>query len=132
MTIEQALEQLNLGPGINEDVSEEYNEATDIAIEALEFIAQSVKSDVDMVKVADAIKALDHQPKWIPVTEALPKEGATVIASGKYNVYPEARFAKEYGWEWAYEAGTGYWTSIIEPVKAWMPLPGIYKEESEG
>lgn len=36
MTIEQALEQLNLGPGINEDVSEEYNEATDMAIAALE------------------------------------------------------------------------------------------------
>lgn len=36
MTIEEALEQLRLGPGINEDVSEEYDEATDMAIEALE------------------------------------------------------------------------------------------------
>ena len=30
--------------------------------EALEFIAQSVKSDVDMAKVADAIKALEQEP----------------------------------------------------------------------
>ena len=30
--------------------------------EALEFIAQSVKSDVDMAKVANAIKALEQEP----------------------------------------------------------------------
>jgi hypothetical protein len=30
--------------------------------EAIEFIAQSVKSDVDMAKVADAIKALEQKP----------------------------------------------------------------------
>jgi hypothetical protein len=30
--------------------------------EAIEFIAQSVKSDVDMAKVADAIKALEQEP----------------------------------------------------------------------
>lgn len=30
--------------------------------EAVEFIAQSVKSDVDMAKVADAIKALEQEP----------------------------------------------------------------------
>lgn len=36
MTREEALAQLRNGPGINEDVSEEYNEAVDIAIEALE------------------------------------------------------------------------------------------------
>jgi len=29
--------------------------------EAIEFIAQSVKSDVDMAKVADAIKALEQE-----------------------------------------------------------------------
>ena len=30
--------------------------------EAIEFIAQSVKSDVDMAKVADALKALEQEP----------------------------------------------------------------------
>lgn len=33
---EEALVQLRIGPGINEDVSEEYNEATDLAIKLLE------------------------------------------------------------------------------------------------
>lgn len=36
MTKEEALKQLRLGPGINEDVSEEYNDAVDMAIKALE------------------------------------------------------------------------------------------------
>ena len=81
------------------------------------------KAIMKCLQIIDKYKPeLEKLPKWIPVTEAPPKEGATVIASGKYNVYPEARFTKDYGWEWAYEAGTGYWTSIIEPVKAWMPL----------
>ena len=35
MTREEALVQLRIGPGINEDVSEEYNEAVNMAIEAL-------------------------------------------------------------------------------------------------
>ena len=33
--------------------------------EAIEFIAQSVKSDVDMAKVADAIKALEQEPNEV-------------------------------------------------------------------
>ena len=35
MTREEAIAQLRLGPGINEDVSEEYNEAVNMAIEAI-------------------------------------------------------------------------------------------------
>ncbi len=40
--------------------------------EALEFIAQSIKSDVDMALVADAIKTLEQEPKkghWIEIAE---------------------------------------------------------------
>jgi len=39
--------------------------------EAIEFIAQSVKSDVDMAKVADAIKALEQEKTgyWIKYDE---------------------------------------------------------------
>ena len=35
MTKIEAIVQLRLGPGINEDVSEEYNDAVNMAIEAL-------------------------------------------------------------------------------------------------
>ena len=35
MTREEAIIQLRLGPGINEDVSEKYNDAVNMAIKAL-------------------------------------------------------------------------------------------------
>lgn len=42
MTREEAIIQLRLGPGINEDVSEKYNEAVNMAIEALQAEAEQV------------------------------------------------------------------------------------------
>ena len=75
----------------------------------------------------------EEEPKtnnWIPVSERLPEENKTVIASTKYGVYPEAKYTKEYGWEWAYEAGADYWKEL-EDVDAWMALPEPYKVESE-
>ena len=86
--------------------------------------------------IRKAILAMPEQePKtghWIPVSsKRLPDEDETVIASTKYRVYPEAMYTKEYGWEWAYEAGADYWREIEEDVVAWMPLPKRYEPESE-
>lgn len=81
----------------------------------------------------DLVKVFAPEQKigpWTPISEGLPKEGETVIASTKYGVYPEAKYTKEYGWEWAYEAGMDYWRKF-EDVEAWMPLPERYKAESE-
>lgn len=66
--------------------------------------------------------------EWIPCSERLPEENKTVIASTKYGVFPEARYTKEDGWEWAYESGADYWEEL-EDVTAWMPLPEPYREE---
>lgn len=72
-------------------------------------------------------KPLEQEPcEWIPVSESLPEENETVTASTDYGVYPEARYSKEYGWEWAYEAGSDYWVKL-KGVKAWMPLPPVYE-----
>lgn len=77
------------------------------------------------------LKQLREQASWIPVSEGFPKENKTVIASTKYGVYPEARYTKEYGWKWAYEAGADYWREL-EDVTAWMPLPARFEpRESE-
>ena len=80
-------------------------------------------------------KALEQKPKtgWIPVSERLPEENETVMASTKFGVYPEVRYSKEYGWEWAYEAGADYWKELKSTVTAWTPLPSPYDpQESEG
>lgn len=69
---------------------------------------------------------------WIPCKERLPEENRTVIASTEYYVYPEARYTKKYGWEWAYESGADYWVELDEDeVKAWQPLPELYQECEE-
>ena len=70
------------------------------------------------------------QTEWTPIKQGLPKEKEIVIASTEYGVYPEARFTKENGWEWAYESGADYWETL-ECVQAWMPLPKPYKTESK-
>ncbi len=45
--------------------------------EAIEFIAQSVKSDIDMVLVADAIKALEQEPILDKIRAEIEKEADT-------------------------------------------------------
>lgn len=89
------------GNGLNADIS-----AFDTAISCI----------VEMVKF-----------QWIPCSVRLPEEGKTVIASTEYGVYPETRYTKENGWEWAYEAGADYWRDL-DGVEAWMPLPEKYEE----
>lgn len=76
------------------------------------------------------IKTLEQELRWIPVSEGPPKDNRTVIASTEYGVYPEARYSKANGWEWAYESGADYWETL-ECVTAWKPLPEPYKAESE-
>lgn len=90
------------------------------------------KFEKDFNELLDmAIISLEQEPRWIPVNERLPEENKTVIASTKYGVYPEARYSKEDGWEWAYESGADYWEEIACEVLAWMPLPQPYIEVTE-
>ena len=64
MTIDEALIQLRLGPGINEDVSEEYNDAVDMAIEAL-------------IQLRD-------QTEWIPISKETPKENGYYLTTNMF------------------------------------------------
>lgn len=81
------------------------------------------------------LKQLREKARWIPVSEGLPEDYKTVIASvnidGREYVFSEVRYSKEFGWEWAYESGADYW-EYLNGVDAWMPLPKPYEpQESE-
>jgi hypothetical protein len=77
------------------------------------------------------LKALDEHPRWIPLSERLPKDKTYVLTTIKVsNRIAHARS----GW---YESGFFYndngdiWKATDMEVIAWMPLPKPYKAESE-
>ena len=77
------------------------------------------------------LKQLREQTRWIPVSERVPKENETVVASTEYGVYPEARYTKKYDWEGLCDASADYWEKITG-ITAWKPSPKPYKPEKEG
>lgn len=73
------------------------------------------------------VNLIPSAQRWIPVTERLPEEYKTVIASVDTGIYPEARFV-DGRWWWALEAFADYWEEIKKDVTAWMPLPKPYRK----
>ena len=74
-----------------------------------------------------AIKALEAEPHWIPVTERLPKEEGFYIVTleHRYGAETNIRFFK-------IENGERYWSLWgNENITAWMPLPEPYKGVTE-
>lgn len=71
----------------------------------------------------------DATPKWIPVSERLPKYGEKVLCWTTYNAFEVGYRDNEWGQDvWT----TGKFASGTFRVVAWMPLPYPYKAESEG
>ena len=114
---------------------------------AIDLIKQDGKDylderDIPMLKMA--IKALEQEPKWIPVSERLPELDGDYLLFGKVveddtedifiGTYDAC--AEKFGyWEDYYDSKTlGFLDSeLIEynKVIAWKPLPEPYKAESE-
>ena len=68
------------------------------------------------------------KPRWIPVTEALPDRGKTVLITNDKGNVRSGRFRGVEFWK---DDGDAYWTfkgNTVEHVLAWMPLPEPYKE----
>jgi len=99
MTREEAIERLKAGEPFSEIYDSSWNEALDMAI-----------------------KALEQEPKWIPVTERLPKPFEHVL-----------RTVKSIGWNGTsyIDVDLGTICPIDTDVIAWRPLPEPYKAESE-
>ena len=105
----------------------------------------TISEQVDALEMA--IKALEQEPEWIPVSERLPEERGSYLVTQKatftdyeyisvigyaLNLYDvdEYDFAdkKRSGW-YEYDSEWGY--RELDDVIAWMPLVEPYRTESE-
>ena len=84
-----------------------------------------------------AIKALQQEPKWIPVTERLPEIGDTVIISGKMKYkddkdYEEFVDVAIFEVTQRFETFNDWYEGQDEfEIVAWQPLPEPYEEADE-
>lgn len=77
----------------------------------------------DIEAIHMAIKALEQEQKWIPVTEGLPKKDGLYLVSVKNEHnrrYSKTCWYSDKNW------------FARQDVVAWQPLPEPYKAESEG
>ena len=100
-------------------LNETLDQAAD-AIEELSAICEEQKAQIITM-------AAEEKPRWIPVTERLPKEGEFVLVHG--NLYPNKHdggvIAVSKRMDWNYWQGFGRERNITH----WMPLPQPPKEE---
>lgn len=76
-----------------------------------------------------AIEALQTEQKWIPVTDRMPEDGQSVLFCDIDNDIMVGYHVKK-------RPATHFTENVsledVKNVRAWMPLPKPYKEESEG
>ena len=78
-------------------------------------------------EAADAIEEL-NKPRWIPVTERLPKYGEHVLVFGGVTMYVAYYDKNRYGGERWHKLNSK--SHYCNPTH-WMPLPEPPKEETE-
>lgn len=83
-----------------------------------------------------AIEALEQAPRWIPVSERLPTKEEYIANNGLFIVSDGNRTCAEYFDVYNSMKYFGEPTMngfrVDRCVTAWMPLPKVYKAESEG
>lgn len=79
--------------------------------------------DTDVEAINMGIKALEQEPRWIPVTERIPEDKQRVIVTRKSGTVGYI------SWNTWWNEQTNYHN---DKVIAWMPLPQPYNRESGG
>ena len=74
--------------------------------------------ELDWYEMRDLAEFLSKLPKWIPVSEMLPKAGEEVLVSGYDTYNKRVIIAKYQGEQYGFTCGL---------VSAWMPLPKPYE-----
>lgn len=82
-----------------------------------------------MIKTVLEQLILEQQPRWIPVSERLPKYGEHIIITlkGIFREHPIITDVSYFDGDFRIENGDGCFSDVI----AWMPLPEPYEAESD-
>lgn len=117
---------------LREEATKHIKAAAKIAIDA------GYSSDI-VDACALAVRALEQEPKWVPLSERLPDENeelpyylVTQIAFGCKGVrivYYGTRLSKDHPCWYDYDSEYGY--HEVYDIIAWMPLPTPWKESEE-
>ena len=80
-----------------------------------------------------AIESLEQEPRWIPISEGVPKDRREVLVTAYWHETYQVMIASYYGdglWWCAPFNNCGEHMQRLKP-KAWMALPKPYRAESE-
>lgn len=83
----------------------------------------NLANEMQRLHPADVVE----QPRWIPATERLPKDGVEVLCWREYRHWTKGKVFSEYGIGYQYN---GLWD--FGKVLAWLPLPELPKEVDIG
>ena len=89
------------------------------------FLFRSTEEDVKFA-TEYAIKALEQEPKWIPVSERLPEKNVWVLVTVEQSGVRHQEIMRRNNF-------IDTWTDNIDnynnEITAWMPLPEPYRKE---
>lgn len=93
----------------------------------------TIGEQVDALEMA--IEALEQEPKWIPVTERLPKDSGEYLVTVT-DVEDKSYLHTDISWfahPTDYDIEHGEWRELMEDeeIIAWQPLPEPYEESEE-
>lgn len=100
-------------------------------IRVTEYVDSSYVDCVDIEALRMAIKALELEPQWIPVTKKLPEKNVWVLVTFMMaNGEVDTDIMRINRWDGGWDTHT-FDMAYRETVIAWMPLPKPYGGEQE-
>ena len=93
---------------------------------------RTVKGKLQVAREVLKLPTIEPEPKWIPVSERLPKKSGNYIITQKVVRHDsQYHYLSDVGY---FDIVTGWYSKRglnLKDVIAWMPLPEPYREEGE-